>query len=132
MTTRMPYSIKIQPRVDLDDEALFTLSLFSIYLSPSPTVVASVLNQRLKPRPRLTTEDVIATYLYLHDNEHPLWTRARDMNRSEKHLLRSFLNKEGLEKELLDVEIIQPVGPIGCLGTTYLRASLEQWREMNG
>lgn len=122
----LPNSIKIQPRLDLRSDILFKLSLFSIYLSSSPTVVASVLNQRFSPKPRVTTEDVIVTYLHLHDNEHPSWTRARDMNRSDKELLRALLRQEGLEKALLDVEIIQPLGPIGCLRTSYLRDSLDR------
>jgi hypothetical protein len=128
----LPKSIKTQPRLDLRYDVLFKLSLFSIYLSSSPTVVASVLNQRLSPKPRVTTEDVIVTYLYLHDNEHPSWVKARDMNRSEKELLRALLGEEGLEKALLEVRIIQPVGPIGCLRTTYLRESLDRHLDLDG
>ena len=132
MAGPLPNSINTVPRLDLHDEILFKLSLFSIYLSPNPTVVASLLNQRLCPKPRLTTEDVIVTYLYLHDTQHASWVRARDMNRLEKEHLRALLSQEGLEKKLLDVEVIQPVGPIGCLRTTHLRDSLDHYLKSDG
>ena len=118
-------SIRMRPRLDLSPDALFKLSLYSIYLSPSPTVVASVLNQRLTPVPRLTTNDVMVTYLYLHDSEHESWVRAKDRNKLEKELLRDILAQEGVEAELLDVELIRPVGPISCLDTPDLRKRLE-------
>lgn len=124
--------MQTQPRLDLNSEALFKLSVFSIYLSPSPTVVASVLNQRLSPQPRLTTDDVIVTYLYLHDNEHPAWIRARHMNRSERELLRSILCEEGVEKELREIEVIRSVGPIGCRRTSSLRDGLNHYLAIDG
>ena len=132
LTNGSSYCIRTQPRLDLNGEALFKLSLFSIYLSPNTTVVASVLNQRLKPQPRLTTDDVIFTYLYLHDNEHPMWTRARDMNRLEKKLLKSMLAQEGVEKELLEVDTIRPVGPVGCLRTSSMRDMLDRYLAAEG
>lgn len=118
-------SIRMRPRLDLSLDELFKLCLYSIYLSPSPTVVASVLNQRLKPVPRLTTKDVMVTYLHLHDCEHESWMRARDMNKLEKELLCNILAREGVEAELLNVDLIQPVGPVGCLASLDLRERVE-------
>ena len=70
-------STDIAPRLDLSGGELLKLSIFRIYLSPNPTVVASVLNQRLAPTPRLTTEDILITCLHLHDVEHASWNRAK-------------------------------------------------------
>ncbi len=39
---------------------------------------------------------------------------------------------EGLEKALLDVGIIQPVGPMGCLRTNYLRDTLDRYLVLDG
>lgn len=93
-----------RPRLDLASDILFRLSLYSIYLSPNPVVVASVLNQRLKPTPRLTSHDIIVTYVHLHDTENELWARARDMNQREKESLRAILEQEGVEEKFLSVE----------------------------
>lgn len=54
------------------------------------------------------------------------------MNRSDKELLRALLRQEGLEKALSDVAIIQPVGPIGCLRTSYLHDSLDRHMDLDG
>lgn len=53
------------------------------------------------------------------------------MNRADKDRLRALLRPEGLEKALLDVEIIQPVGPMGCLRTSYLREGLDRYLDLD-
>ncbi len=51
----------------------------------------------------------------LHDTEHAMWIRAKDMNRTEKELLRSMLGDYGVANQLLNVDIIKPVAPTACL-----------------
>lgn len=103
------------PRLDLSLNEIFQLSVYSIYVSPSATVVASLMNQKWTPKPRLTTKDVKTTYLYLHDTEHDAWVRAKNMNRMEKELLRTILRDCGVEEKLWNVDVVRPVGPTAGL-----------------
>lgn len=108
-------STRTIPRLDLSKDELLHLSIFVIYLSPDLKIVTSVLNNFFKPRPRLALDQVEVTYLHLHDTQHPVWTRARDMNRTEKALLKGILSDHGVERELLGVDIITPVAMLACM-----------------
>lgn len=94
---------------------LVQLSVYNIYVSSYPTVVASLMNQKWAPEPRLTAKDVKITYLHLHDTMHEAWVRAKDMNRMEKELLKTILKDCGVEEELWDVDVVKPVGPTAGL-----------------
>lgn len=54
------------------------------------------------------------------------------MNRNEKKQLKDLLSEEGVEDRLLDVDIVRPGGPIGCLRTPDLRGQLERYLEPGG
>lgn len=103
------------PRLDLSRNELFQLSVYSIYVSCSANVVASLMNRKWTPTPRLTPKDVKTTYLHLHDIQHDAWVRAKDMNRIEKELLQTILRDCGVEEELWNVDIIRPAGPTAGL-----------------
>lgn len=107
--------IKVVPRLDLSPSHLFQLSVYSIYVSSSPSAVASLLNAHLKLKPRLTTSDVKSTYLHLHDTEDEAWVRAKDMNRLERELLRTILRNCGVEEKFWNVDIVKPVKPTAGL-----------------
>ena len=83
----MAESMLYKPRIDLSDNILFRLSLYYIYVSPETWKVASLLNQLHKLRPGIATQEVKSTYLHLHDTEHDMWVRAKDMARSESSFL---------------------------------------------
>lgn len=100
-----------KPRLNLSHFELFLLSVYSIYVSPSATVVASLMNRKWEIKPRLTAKDVTNTYQHLHDTEHDAWVRAKDMNREEKDLLRTMLIECGVKEILWNVDVVRPVGP---------------------
>ena len=100
------------PRLDLSQDQLLHLCIFYIYLSPSTEIVARLLNRRFKPKWKLTAKNVEETYLHLHDTQHAIWTRAKDMNREEKVLLKNTLTKFGVDNRLLNVNIIKAVAPM--------------------
>lgn len=110
MSRRLKTTVMAMPRLDLSLNELFQISVYSIYVSPSPTVVASLMNQKWTPKPRLTTQDVRTTYLHLHDTEHDVWVRAKNMNRMEKQLLETILKDCGVEERLWNVDVVRPVG----------------------
>ena len=103
------------PRLDLSPNEFFQLSVYYIYVFTSETKVASLMNRKWAPKPRMTTKDVKTTYLHLHDTEHVEWIRAKNMNRNEKELLRTILRDCGVEEELWNADVIRPVGPIAGL-----------------
>ncbi|MCJ1464358.1 hypothetical protein MMC07_002971 [Pseudocyphellaria aurata] len=103
------------PRRDLSPNELFQLSVYSIYVSSSAWTVASLMNRKWTPTPRLTVKDVQATYLHMHDVEHDAWIRAKNMNRMEKELLQTILRDCGVKEELWNVDMIRPVGPTAAL-----------------
>ena len=99
-----------KPRTDLSDNILFRLSLYYIYVSPETWQVASLLNQLHKLRPKIATQEVQSTYLHLHDTEHRMWVRAKDMAREEPEELKQILRDEiGLGPERWDVRVVKPV-----------------------
>ena len=110
------------PRLDLDQYQLLHLCIFYIYLSSSTETVAKLLNQHFKPQWNLTAKNVEDTYLHLHDTEDVIWTRAKDMNRDEKELLKNTLKKFGADNRLLNVNIIKPVAPMARMRVSRLIA----------
>ncbi|KAL9135522.1 MAG: hypothetical protein Q9175_003292 [Cornicularia normoerica] len=106
----MADSLLYKPRTDLSSNNLFRLSLYYIYVSPETWQVASLLNQIHKVEPRIATQEVQSTYLHLHDTEHPMWVRAKDMARTEPDELKRILRDEiGCGRERWDVHVVQPV-----------------------
>lgn len=103
------------PRLDLTQDQLFHLCIFYIYISVSAETVATLLNEYFRPRLILTDKNVRDTYLHLHDTENAVWIRAKDMNRTEKELLKSILRNYGVGNQLLEVDVIKPVAPMACL-----------------
>ena len=103
-------------RKDLSGNVLFRLSLYFIYVSPETWKVASLLNDLDKVKPRIATQEAESTYLYLHDTEHTMWVRAKDMARKEPDELKRILREEiGLERERWDVNVVMPVTPMALL-----------------
>lgn len=109
-------------RLDLTKDQLLYLCIFYIYLSPSAAIVAALLNKCFNLKRLLTAENVQNTYLHLHDTEHAIWRRAKDINREEKELLKCTLRSFGMERRLLDVDIIKPVAPMACLRVSRQKA----------
>lgn len=106
----MATSLVYKPRMDLSDNHLFRLSLYYIYVSPQTWQVASLLNQLHKLKPGIATQEVKSTYLHLHDTEHPMWVRAKDMARKEPGELKRILRDEiGLGRDRWDVSVVQPL-----------------------
>lgn len=99
-----------KPRMDLPDNTLFRLSLYYIYVSSETWKVASLLNQLHKLDPGIATQEVKSTYYHLHDTEHPMWVRAKDMARKEPDELKRIMRDEiGMERERWDVRVVNPV-----------------------
>ena len=115
MPPRYQAIVMTLPRLDLSPNELFQLSVYHIYVFTSATKVASLMNRKWAPKPRMTTRDVKATYMYLHDTEHAAWIRAKNMNRNEKELLRTILRDCGVQEELWTADVIRPVGPTAGL-----------------
>ena len=107
----MPEPLVYKRRKDLSSNILFRLSLYYIYVSPETWRVASLLNQLHDiESPGIATQEVRATYEYLHDTEHPMWVRAKDMARKEPDELKRILRYEiGMERERWDVRVVKPV-----------------------
>ncbi|KAL8924649.1 MAG: hypothetical protein Q9208_003964 [Pyrenodesmia sp. 3 TL-2023] len=101
-------------RHDLSPYQLFYLSFLRIYVTKSDKTMAAHFNRTFQPQQRLTAKDCDATYLHLHDSEHHSWVRARKMNTDEPHMLRAMMQFLGLARKRWDMEVIQPVGPMGC------------------
>lgn len=96
--------------MDLPSRTLFRLSLYYIYVSPKTWQVASLLNQLHKLESGIATQEVKSTYLHLHDTEHPMWVRAKDMARKEPDELKRILRDEiGVGRERWDVRAVKPV-----------------------
>lgn len=105
-----------KPRMDLSNNLLFRLSLYYIFVSPETWQVASLLNQLHKIAPGIATQEVKSTYLGLHDTEHPMWVRAKDMARQEPDELKRIMRDEiGLGGERWDVRVVNPVMPMAML-----------------
>ena len=67
-----------------------------------------MLNQLHKLK--IATQEVKSTYLHLHDSEHPMWVKAKDMARTESDELKRILRYEiGCERRKWDVRVVQPV-----------------------
>ena len=99
-----------KPRLDLPGDILFRLSLYYIYVTPETWKVASLLNQLHKLSSPIATQEVKATYLYLHDEEKPIWVRAKDMARKESDELKRILRDEiGSPPAMWDVPVVKPV-----------------------
>ena len=106
----MAESLVYKPRKDLSSNILFRLSLYYIYVSPKTWQVASLLNQLHKIEPGIATEEVKSTYLHLHDTEHEVWVRAKDMARKEPDELKRILRDEiGMEPDRWDIRVVKPV-----------------------
>ena len=104
------------PRHDLTDHQLFRLALYFIYVSPKVAEVTSFFNQIQQPCPKISITQVKSTYRWLHDQEHPMWKRARDMNRNEAAHLKVILTCEvGLESEKSDTKFRRPAMPMAHL-----------------
>ncbi|KAL8989425.1 MAG: hypothetical protein Q9177_001684 [Variospora cf. flavescens] len=102
-------------RHDLTPHQLFYLSFLRVYVSNSYRTIATHFNRNFEAHPAaLTPKDCSATYLGLHDSEHESWIRARNMNREEPELLKVMMQFLGVAKRRWDVELISPVGPMGC------------------
>ena len=112
----MADTLVYERRKDLSANALFRLSLYYIYVSPETWEVASLLNHLDKIKPRIATQEVESTYLYLHDTEHRMWVRAKDMARKESEELKRILRDEiGLGRERWDVDVVKPATPMAQL-----------------
>lgn len=97
-------------REDLSDNVILHLSLYYIYVSPNPSSVASLLNQLHSVKPRIASQEIRSTYDHLHDTEHPVWVRARDMVREKPDELKRILQDEiGMARERWDVRVVKPV-----------------------
>lgn len=106
----MEESLVFEPRKKLSDENLFRLSLYYIYVTPETWQVASLLNQLHKLPKAIATQEVKATYLWMHDEEHAMWVRAKDMARKEPDELKRILRDEvGSSPEKWDVRVVRPV-----------------------
>lgn len=106
----MAESLVYKPRMDLSNKMLFRLSLYHIYVCPEAWKVASLLNELHKLKPEIATQEVTSTYLHLHDSEHPMWAKAKDMARTESDELKRILRDEiGCERKKWDVRVVQPV-----------------------
>ena len=109
----MAESLVYKPRMDLPNNILFRLSLYYIYVTPETWKVASLLNQLHKLdkcRKGIATQEVKATYLHLHDEENPMWVRAKDMARKEPDELKRILRDEvGSPPAMWDVAVVKPV-----------------------
>ena len=69
-----------------------------------------MLNELHKLDPEIATQEVKSTYLHLHDSEHPMWVKAKDMARTESDELKRILRDEiGYERKKWDVRVVQPV-----------------------
>lgn len=102
------------PRPDLSSENLLYLSIFKIYVSTSSRSVSTYLNRLFCFKPKLTTKDVEATYVILHDTENEVWLRAKCMNTTETRLLRTILKESGVEKRIWNRNPLKPAGPTAC------------------
>lgn len=106
----MAESLVYKQRKDLSNKELFRLSLYYIYVTPKTCHVASLLNQLHGIQPGIATQEVRSTYYHLHDIEHPMWVRAKDMARNESDELKRILRDEiGVERERWDVRVVKPV-----------------------
>lgn len=65
--------------------------------------------------PKLTTNDVEATYINLHDTENEIWVRAKNMNQAETELLKCMLADSGVRKTVQDSDLLKTAGPTACL-----------------
>lgn len=102
-------------RRDLTSHQLFYLSFLRIYVSSSFRTVASRFNRYFSGiHPRLKPKECETIYLNLHDSEDQNWVRARDMNREEPVLLKVMMDVLGVPRDRWAVELVQPVGPMGC------------------
>ena len=78
--------------------------------------VASLLNDLNKVKPGISTQEVEATYSHLHNTQHPVWVRAKDMPREESDELKRILRDEVYcDSEKWDVRVVQPVKPMARL-----------------
>lgn len=102
------------PRPDLSSENLLYLSIFKIYVSTSSRSVSTYLNRIFSFKPRLTTRDVEATYVILHDTENEIWVRAKCMNTEERVLLKTILKESGVRKRVWNKHTLKPAGPTAC------------------
>lgn len=124
-------------RPDLSLDQLLHLSIYKIYVSTSSKSVSMFLNRKFDIKPRLTTKDVEATYINLHDTENEIWVRAKNMNRVEQPLLRYILADCGVRKAVWGGDLLKTAGPIACLRLsptqdlrfTETKAGTASWRD---
>ena len=115
----MTESYDCDPRMDLSDQALLHLCIYYIFVETVAWKVASLLNEIDKVKPGISTQQVTATYSYLHDTQHRVWVRAKDMPREESDELKRIMRDEvHCKREMWDVRMVQPVRPMAMLRLT--------------
>lgn len=110
-------------RLDLSAEQLLYLSVCKIYVSTSNQSIRLLLNRKFCIDPKLSRNDVSVTYMHLHDTEHMMWVRAKNMNEAEKEHLASIMKDCGVKKNRWDTNYIRPVGQ-----TAHLRLVSPTWK----